>query len=142
MDNLVTIADRENSSRPLNAPGPNSLAAIQEASSVERILGEGALGMSAVARRLGKFRDGRATHPSTPTRWVRDGIELPDGRRLHLEAVVVSGRLVTSWQAVLRFIAAQQPPNQANNPSVFVRSPTQRRQASDAAAEAMRQLGA
>lgn len=75
---------------------------------VDRILSEGALGMSAAARLLGTFREGRPTHPSTVARWHRDGVTLADGRVIRLEAIRVNGRLVTSRGAIVRFIAAQQ----------------------------------
>src|SRR5262245_47605092 len=63
---------------------------------VERILAEGPLGMTPVARRLGEFRGGRPTHASTPARWATAGVRLPDGSTLRLEAVRMNGRLVTS----------------------------------------------
>ena len=76
---------------------------------VGRILTEGPLGMSAAARLLGTFRDGKPTHPSTLVRWHHRGVTLPDGRTVRLEAVRINGRLVTSRAAVIRFVAAQQP---------------------------------
>lgn len=80
---------------------------------VNRILSEGALGMSAAARLLGTFRDGRPTHPSTVARWHRDGVTLADGRVIRLEAIRLNGRLVTSRAAIVRFVAAQQHPDQS-----------------------------
>src|SRR5262245_21539293 len=97
---------------------------------VETILSESPLGMSATARRLGTFRDGKATHPSTITRWATRGVQLPDGRLLKLEAVRVNGRLVTSWPAILRFIAAQQPPDSnGHRLETTPRTPGERRRA-------------
>lgn len=108
---------------------------------VARILRETPIGMAVVARRLGRFRDDKPTHPRTPTRWARDGVLLADGTRLHLEAVILSGRLVTSWPAVERFIEAQQQP--VSGPAAPpVRSPGQRTLASEAAERELIAAGA
>ncbi|MDB5314017.1 MAG: hypothetical protein JWO38_8219 [Gemmataceae bacterium] len=100
---------------------------------VERLLAEGPIGMSAAARLYGTYRDGRPTHPSTPTRHHMQGVTLPDGTLVRLEAVRISGRLMTSRAAVARFIAAQQS---WAAPQVVraARTPAARSRAADAAA--------
>lgn len=60
---------------------------------------------------------GRKTHKSTPTRHALHGVKLPDGTVVRLEAIRVSGALVTSRAAVLRFFAAQNPPTDAPVPA-------------------------
>lgn len=106
---------------------------------VERLVGEGLLGMSAAARRLGEYRAGRPCHPSTVTRWATDGVVLADGRRVRLESLKLNGRLVTSWPALLRFISVQQPAGV--DPVPAPRSPTRRRRGSDAAATQLDRIG-
>jgi hypothetical protein len=116
---------------------------------VEKILAEGPIGMSAAARRLGTFRDGKATHASTPTRWATVGVRLADGSILKLEAVRLNGRLVTSWQAVLRFVRTQQRQPAPATPATVsvaaghtgVRTPSARRLASGAAAKRLEDAG-
>lgn len=105
---------------------------------VQRILREGGLGMSAAARRLGHFRDGKPTHPSTVTRWARGGIPVPGGGRLRLEAVTLNGRLVTSWPAIERFVEAQQR-GEAGGPEM--RGPTARTRATAASVSELDTLG-
>jgi len=75
---------------------------------VELILDEGPIGMSAAAKLYGTFRNGKAPHPSTPTRHATHGVRLADGSVVRLAAVRVSGRLVTSRERVVEFIASQQ----------------------------------
>jgi hypothetical protein len=112
---------------------------VEPADLVERILAEGALGMSAIARLCGTFRGGAATHPSTPTRWATQGVRLADGRVVKLEAVKLNGRLISSKPALIRFIQAQQttPPN--DTPP---RSPAAVSRASKAADAKLREMGA
>lgn len=110
---------------------------------VERILDEVPIGICAAAKRLGTFRNGRPTHPSTVTRWVTRGIVLPDGRNLKLEAIKLNGRFVTSVAAVVRFVAAQQHdgPDGDGGPESGSRTPSRRRHAAAQAVEELRRLG-
>ncbi len=68
-------------------------------STLDRIVSEGAIYLSEVAKTLG-------FHVVTAARWVNNGI-IVDGKKVHLEAVKCGGTFITSRQAVLRFIAAQ-----------------------------------
>jgi hypothetical protein len=74
---------------------------------VQRLTGEGLIGMSAAAKVYGEARTGKAPHASTPTRHALNGHRLRNGRVLKLEAIRIAGRLMTTRQAVLRFFAAQ-----------------------------------
>ena len=114
---------------------------LDQADPTERLLAEGGIGMGEVARRLGKGKGGKPTHPSTPARWATAGVLLPSGQRLHLESVSLpGGRLVTSWAAVLRFLRAQQtPPRTAE--AALVRGPGGRLRASQAAGEELKAAG-
>jgi len=66
----------------------------------KRIFQEGAISLSAAARAFPVI-DGKTPTPCTILRWCRSGI---DGIRL--EHAVFGGRLVTSRQAVERFLEA------------------------------------
>ena len=96
--------------------------------------------MSVAARCLGTFRGGKPTHPSTPTRWALYGITRGDGTVLKLESAHLNGRLITSKQALIRFIVAQQQPADGPVPAA-VRSPSARQRASEAAANRLSELG-
>jgi hypothetical protein len=74
---------------------------------VSEVLERDALSLAEAAALVPSFRPGRATHPATIARWIADGVPLPDGSRLHLEACRVGGRLVTTKAALARFITAQ-----------------------------------
>lgn len=89
---------------------------------IERLISEGAIGMTEAASLPGTFRGGRPCHPSTLTRWCLTGVRLPDGTVLRLEHFRVAGRLMTSRAALLRFLAAQQ----TGPPDPPPRSPAQR----------------
>jgi hypothetical protein len=54
-------------------------------------------------------RKGRPCHFTTVLRWVRDGAVGPTGKRVHLEAVRLGGRWVTSREALERFTARLTP---------------------------------
>jgi hypothetical protein len=66
-------------------------------------------------------------------------VRLADGRRVKLEAIKVGGRLVTSRQALVRFLTAQ--PAEAVEPAPAPRTPGQRERAAEAAEE-LKRLGA
>ena len=69
-------------------------------------LDEELLSLSAAARLFPPMRGNRPVAPQTVWRWYRDGIKLPNGV-LKLAALRIGGRLLTSKQAVERFITAQ-----------------------------------
>lgn len=47
--------------------------------------------------------------PSCVLRWILDGIRIPGGGKVYLEAVRMSGRYITTPPAIKRFIRAQSP---------------------------------
>jgi hypothetical protein len=75
----------------------------------DRLMGEGLLSPSALAKQLPSFRvaNSGSTHPATIKRWIERGILLPDGTRLRLEAVKVGARWMSSVPALKRFIDRQ-----------------------------------
>jgi len=76
-----------------------------------QLLSETLIGLAQAGRQFPRTRRGRSEHP-TPSailRWVRNGVQAPDGRRVYLEAILVSGRWLTSVQAIERYVLAQQP---------------------------------
>ncbi len=78
------------------------------AETIDKIMSEGALGMTEIAKLSGVFRSGKLTHPATITRWCQDGVTLPNGKKLRLEHYRQCGRLISSKQALIRFLEAQQ----------------------------------
>jgi hypothetical protein len=89
-------------SAPLDTHAEHFQEAPTTANLVERLTQEGFISMRDAAALYG-----RKTHKSTPTRHALNGVKLADGTRIRLEAIRVSGSLVTSKAAVLRFFAAQ-----------------------------------
>jgi hypothetical protein len=98
-----------------------------------------ALSLPEVARRMPSYRRKRtggtdekpeygeplSVSPCTVWRWITEGVRLPDGRRVRLEAARVSGRWLTSEQALARWLAAQTPDLDAPTPPA-PRSPGRR----------------
>lgn len=84
---------------------------------IDRLMTEGLIGFSRVAKSLGAWRLGRPCSPATITRWFHEGVKLPGGDVVKLQAVRVGGKLMTSQQAVFRFVARQnEPGNTVLNP--------------------------
>jgi Protein of unknown function (DUF1580) len=71
------------------------------------IRSEQLLSLPQAARRFPPYRQDRPVNPSTVWRWISGGVKLPDGSRVKLGAVRLSGRWLTSVEAIERFIAAQ-----------------------------------
>jgi hypothetical protein len=67
------------------------------------VLGETLLTTSQAARRFPSDCMGGHIHIATIHRWIMNGICGPDGRRIHLEAVRVGSRWLTSCEAIQRF---------------------------------------
>jgi hypothetical protein len=70
-----------------------------------RLLDEGPL--FSVAQITAMFPTPNKPHQSTVTRWMKKGTQGEDGKVIRLEYVRIAGRLLTSEQAVMRFINAQ-----------------------------------
>jgi len=74
-----------------------------------------------------------AKAPSTVFRAIKDGIALPDGSRVFLEAIRSGKKMLTTKASLQRFLEAQQPGQSVQTPPL-PRSPSARRKASEAAA--------
>jgi hypothetical protein len=68
-----------------------------------RILGERRITLDEARAHLGS--DGRPIHFVTAWRAATRGVAAPNGERVYLETLKMGGRLVTSVEAVERFIA-------------------------------------
>ena len=77
--------------------------------SQHNLFSEGMIPLSRAAGLVPSIRRMGGVSPSCIWRWIRHGIELPDGRIICLEAQRFCGRWVTSKQAIERFVAQQQP---------------------------------
>ncbi len=98
------------------------------------------LSLTQAARRIPSNRGGRPVHTSCLLRWVRSGIRLTDGRTIRLEAARLAGRWLTTESAIARFLAAQTP-HFETAPAFTLRTPTQRRRASERAARELSKIG-
>lgn len=110
---------------------PLPFATIEEL--IDRILGETPIGMRAAARMVGQ-------HSASVQLQATIGLLRSDGSRLRLEAIKHGGRLLTSKQALKRFIAAQNEPA-ASTQDVPPRSPVARTRASEKAASELERMG-
>jgi len=98
------------------------------------------LSLAQAARRFPPARLGRPVSSSTVWRWCRKGVNVPGVGVVRLECVRVSGRWLTSVEAISRFVAAQTP-TADNEARPTPRTPTQRRKASEQAARELERLG-
>lgn len=74
---------------------------------VNRILNEGPESFSTLAKRFRSSRRDGCMTPQCLWRWHKKGAKRPDGSIVRLEAIVVSGRYLSSFAAIERYIAAQ-----------------------------------
>jgi len=100
---------------------------------------ETALSLAQAARMLPPGRRGRPVTLSCLLRWVLDGVRLPSGEAVRLEAIRMGGRWLTSVEALERF-AARQTPRLAEGIS-SPRTPTARDRASRRAGKNLERLG-
>lgn len=77
----------------------------------EKLLAEIAAGkglsLRQVVAQLPRSRNGAPVSPSCAFRWATTGVRAPDGSRVYLETVRCGCRLLTSAEALQRFLAAQ-----------------------------------
>lgn len=108
-----------------------------------RLSNESIISLAQAARRLPPSRMGRPTSPSTIWRWVRHGCRGLHGQIVHLEAVRIGGRWVTSAEAIERFSAALTSRDKSESDRTIgsSRTPAQRRRASDRAEEDLVKVG-
>jgi hypothetical protein len=90
---------------PTLLPGSASLDSAAVAAEVSAGLG---LSWREVARLLPPGRSGKPVAPATLWRWWKDGVRVPGGGRVRLEACRLGCRLITSKPALERFLLAQQ----------------------------------
>lgn len=98
------------------------------------------LSLAQAARRFPPYRRGRPVNPSTIWRWCHQGVKVNGVGVVKLECVRLSGRWLTSEEAISRFVGAQTPPSEAE-PMLAPRTPTQRRRASERAAGKLAEMG-
>ena len=106
---------------------------------VEKLLGEDKLTMPAAGRLVGDRQGGPPVHASTITRWALKGVKV-GGRVVRLEYLRAGGKILTTRQAMVRFLAAQIEVEVADV-APAPRTPTQRKRAADAAGEELARMG-
>jgi hypothetical protein len=87
--------------------------------SMNSILQETIISLSAVSHSMPQLRAGCSVHPSTVWRWSRYGVNTPHGK-IKLEVASLAGRKVTSKEALQRFLARV---NEAKSGATTVVSP-------------------
>jgi hypothetical protein len=101
------------------------------------LAGETLLSFAQAAKQLPSRSGGRA-HATTLWRWSTIGARTPNGR-VKLERVRVGSVWFTSREALSRFFAALAEPADDDRPPI--RTPTQRKRASERAARQLENLG-
>jgi hypothetical protein len=96
--------------------------------------------LSRLARLVPPYRLGKPATLSCLVRWVVDGVRGPDGKRIHLEAVRISGRWCSTPEALSRFVAAQTPVVDSER-TATLRSPIARQRAAEQTARKLKTLG-
>lgn len=69
------------------------------------VINENVLSLSGAARSVPAVDRGKRPNPSTVFRWIREGVRVASGERVHLESARIGSRLVTSAEALERFFA-------------------------------------
>jgi len=104
------------------------------------IRSEQLLSLPQAARRFPPYRLDAPVNPSTVWRWILQGVRLPDGSRVKLEAIRLAGRWLTSVEAIERFIAAQTPALHSDS-APRPRTTTQRQRAAARAGKKLEAMG-
>jgi hypothetical protein len=102
---------------------------------------EAPLPLAAAARLVPAGRGGKKTHLSTLVRWITQGVRLPDGKVVRLEAVRLGSRWVTSREALQRFAEALTPQLDGQASEAATRAPSARQRASERAAAELEKVG-
>src|SRR5262249_43174682 len=95
--------------------------------------------LSQAARLLPPGRRGRPVTLSCVLRWVLDGVRLPSGDTVRLEAIRLGGRWLTSVEAMERFALSQTP--RLDSPTPVIRTPRQRLRAAERATRELKRVG-
>ena len=104
------------------------------------LLAEDVISLAAAGKLFPGSRGADRLNPSTVYRWTVQGVRTPAGV-VKLESLRGGSRVFTTKQAVERFVAALSAPAE---PTLAppVRNPSARQKAADAAAEALKKMGA
>ncbi len=104
------------------------------------LLTEDVISLAAAGKLFPGSRGAHRVNPSTVYRWTIQGVSTPTGV-VRLESLRAGSRVFTTKQAIERFVTALSAPTE---PTVapLVRTPSARRKAADAAAEALKKAGA
>jgi hypothetical protein len=97
------------------------------------------ISLMTAARMLPPGRRGRPVSLSCVLRWVIDGVRLPSGEVVHLEAIRCGGRWLTSTQSLQRFVERQTPRLDCRPGTP--RTPGRRQRASERAAAELDKIG-
>jgi hypothetical protein len=115
------------------------MSAVSASDHTHDLTRESLLSMAQAARRFPPYRAGRPVNPSTIWRWCRQGVKVQGVGIVKLECVRLSGRWLTSEQAISRFVARQTPTADQLTPTP--RTTGQRRRASERAACELDRIG-
>lgn len=94
--------------------------------------------LAQAAQRFPPHRKGRPVTLGCVLRWVVNGVKLPTGEVVRLEASRLAGRWITSAGAIARFLQRQTPRAGDRPPP---RSPARRQKAADRAAKELERMG-
>jgi hypothetical protein len=72
---------------------------------MSEILHDDFISLAAGAKLVPSWRNGASTNPATLFRWIRDGVMLPGGERLHLRATRTGGKWSTRVEWLEEFLA-------------------------------------
>jgi hypothetical protein len=101
---------------------------------------EAPIPLAEVAKFVPPARRGKRTHLSTLLRWILRGARSPSGEIVHLEAIRMGNRWMTSREALQRF-AERLTPRLDVPATPAPRSPKQRQRASERAAHELDRIG-
>ena len=105
------------------------------------LLSEDLIPLGVAANLFPGARGADRVNPATVFRWCTRGTRTPDGQVVKLECLRVGSRLLTSRQAVVRYVAnltGSIPGTNRSSP----RTPSEKARSSEAAAAALKKLGA
>jgi Protein of unknown function (DUF1580) len=102
---------------------------------------EALISLDDASRLVPAARRGKKTHLSTLLRWILKGCRGPNGTTVHLEAMRVGHRWMTSRQALQRFAESLTPRIASGEKSPTIRTSAARQRASERAAAELERLG-
>ncbi len=108
--------------------------------STVHLLGEEMISLGTAARMFPGARGAERVNPSTVYRWAYKGVQTPGGL-VRLESLRVGSRVLTTKQAVERFVAALSA-HAEPTAAPAVRTPSARQKAADVAGETLKKMGA